>query len=144
MTTTTPTISALRTSEPRSASAKNLWRTGVTYGAAASVATLAVAAGARAADISLEVGGEAIPVAGFAQLSFVGAVIGTMLAVVFARRAAHARRTFVHTTLVLTVLSIVPDALVDAQVVTKVTLALTHVIAAAIVIPALASRLTDN
>lgn len=47
------------------------------------------------------------------------------------------------TTIVLTLVSIVPDVLVDAHAATKLTLALTHVIAAAIVIPALASHLTD-
>ena len=53
------------------------------------------------------------------------------------------RRTFVSTTLVLTALSFVPDVLADAQASTKLTLMLTHVVAAAIVIPALASRLAD-
>ena len=46
-------------------------------------------------------------------------------------------------TLLLTALSIVPDVLADAQVSTRLTLALTHVVAAVIVIPALASRLSD-
>ena len=48
---------------------------------------------------------------------------------------------FVVTTIVLTAMSIVPDVLADAQTATRLVLALTHVVAAAIVIPALASRL---
>jgi peptidoglycan/LPS O-acetylase OafA/YrhL len=58
-----------------------------------------------------------------------------------ARRARRPQHTFVVTTVALTALSIVPDALADATTGTRLTLALTHVIAAAIVIPALARRL---
>src|SRR2546425_596213 len=47
------------------------------------------------------------------------------------------------TLVALTTLSFVPDVLADAHVSTRLTLALTHVVAAAIVIPALASRLGD-
>ena len=90
-----------------------------------------------------EVGGEAIPVIGFAQLTFVAAIVGTVMAVVMSHRASRPRHTFLATTLALTALSIVPDVLADAQNATRLTLALTHVIAAAIVIPAISSRLAD-
>ncbi len=121
-----------------------MWGTGLVAGAAAAVGTSTVAALAHGAGVSLDVGGSSIPVAGFAQLTLVAAVIGTILALALSRRAAVPQRTFVRTTIVLTVLSIVPDGLVDAQVATKLTLALTHVVAAAIVIPALASRLNNR
>jgi hypothetical protein len=49
----------------------------------------------------------------------------------------------VATTLVLTGLSFLPDVFADAAAATKVTLVLTHVVAATIVIPALAARLAD-
>ena len=49
----------------------------------------------------------------------------------------------VRTTLALTAISFVPDALADASASTKVALVLSHIVAAAIVIPVLASRL-DN
>jgi hypothetical protein len=120
-----------------------VWRTGALAGLAASVATSAFAALAHAAGVPLKVSGEAIPPVGFAQVTYVAVIVGTILAVVLAHRAARPRHTFVSTTVVLTFLSIVPDALVDASVATKLTLALTHVVAAAIVIPTLASRLTD-
>lgn len=68
---------------------------------------------------------------------------GTVLAVVLSRRATRPQRTFVVTTVVLTALSIIPDVLADASTSTRFTLALSHVVAAAIVIPALASRLSD-
>ena len=122
---------------------KQIRRTGVLAGLAASVATATTAAVASAFDVSLRVGGEAIPVIGFAQLTFVAAIIGTVMAVVLSHRARRPRHTFVVSTVALTALSIVPDVTADAQTATKLVLALTHVIAAAIVIPALASRLTD-
>ena len=91
----------------------------------------------------IEVGGQAIPLLGFAQITFVAAIIGTVLAVVLSHRANRPQRTFLVTTIALTALSIVPDVLADAHTATRITLALTHVVAAAIVIPALSSRLSD-
>jgi hypothetical protein len=120
-----------------------VWRTGVGSGLLAAAATTAVAGLAHATGVSLDISGEAIPLAGFAQLTFVCTMIGTLLAAVFARRASRPRHTFVVTTLALTALSIVPDVVADAAVSTRITLALTHVVAAAIVIPALSSRLAD-
>ena len=59
------------------------------------------------------------------------------------RAARHPRRTFVRTTVALTLLSLLPDVLADAGASTRPTLALTHIVAAAIVIPRLARRLSD-
>jgi len=87
------------------------------------------------------VGGQAIPLLGFAQMTLVATMIGTLLAAVFARRATRPQRTFVVTTISLTLLSLVPDVIAEANTSTRLTLALTHVVAAAIVIPALATRL---
>jgi hypothetical protein len=89
------------------------------------------------------VGGEAIPLAGFAQITFVATVIGAVLASQFARRADRPRHTFLVTTVALTVVSFVPDVLADAQTSTKLALMVSHVVAAAIAIPLLASRLSD-
>ena len=138
---TTLTIEA-GTAEPRAA-VRPVWKTGLAAGLAASVATTATAGVAHAAGVSLAVGGQAIPLLGFAQMTFLAAMIGTLLAAVFARRATRPQRTFVVTTMALTLLSIVPDVLADAHVSTRLTLALTHDVAAAIVIPALASRLSQ-
>jgi hypothetical protein len=123
--------------------AKSLSGTGAASGVVAATSTVAVAAFARAIDVPLTVGGKAIPLPGFAELTLVAAIIGTVLAAMFARRANRPRQTFVRTTIVLTLASIVPDLLVDAQTATRVALALTHVVAALIVIPAIASRLAD-
>ncbi|MFC0032597.1 DUF6069 family protein [Micromonospora chaiyaphumensis] len=118
-----------------------LVRTGVVAAVAASAATMAVAAAGHAAGISLEVGGAPIPVTGFGVLTAVFSLTGVVIAALLSRFARRPRRTFVRTTVVLTVLSLVPDVIVDAGTATKALLMLTHLVAAVIVIPAVARRL---
>jgi peptidoglycan/LPS O-acetylase OafA/YrhL len=141
--TTTLAAPAINPTPARHSTGKQLRSTGAAAGLLASVATSTIAAIASALDVSLKVGGQAIPVLGFAQLTFVAAIIGTVIAVMMSHRASRPRHTFVMTTLALTALSIVPDVTADAHTTTKLVLVLTHLVAAAIVIPALASRLTD-
>jgi hypothetical protein len=144
MTTTTFSVPDTPQTRRTTGTAKQIWRTGAVAGLGASAATSTAAAVARACDVSLRVSGKAIPVLGFAQLTFVAAIIGTVLAVVLSRRAIRPRHTFVTSTVALTALSIVPDVLADEHTATRFSLALTHVVAAAIVIPALASRLRST
>ncbi|WP_433288972.1 DUF6069 family protein [Micromonospora sp. CA-244673] len=118
-----------------------LIRTGVIAAVAASAATMAVAAAGHAAGVSLDLAGAPIPVAGFGVLTAVFSLIGVVIAALLSRFARRPRRTFVRTTVVLTVLSLVPDVIADAGTTTKVLLMLTHLVAAAIVIPAVARRL---
>jgi hypothetical protein len=115
---------------------------GVVATALASAATPVVAAAGTAAGISLDVGGAPIPVLGFATLTAVFSLVGVVLAVALSRFGRHPRRAFVRTTVVLTVLSFVPDVIAPAAPATKALLMLTHVVAAAIVIPAVARRLS--
>jgi peptidoglycan/LPS O-acetylase OafA/YrhL len=142
-TTTTLTAPAINPAPARRSNSKQIRRAGAVAGLVAAAATSTTAALASSLDVSLKVGGQAIPVLGFAQLTFVAAIIGTVIAVVLSHRASRPRHTFVMTTLALTALSIVPDVTADAHTATKLVLALTHLVAAAIVIPALASRVTD-
>ena len=122
-----------------------LWRTGTVAGLAAAAATVAVAAVAHASGVSLETApGEAIPVLGFGQLTLMCTALGVLIARTLGRRARQPRSTFVRTTIVLTALSIVPDVILSAATSTKVTLVVTHLVAAAIVIPALARRLPER
>jgi hypothetical protein len=109
--------------------------------AGAGIATSAVAAGGQAAGISLDVAGAPIPVPGFAVLTVVFSVVGLLMALVMRRVARRPRTTFVRTTVALTVLSLVPDVLADAAATTVALLMLTHLVAAAIVIPTIARRL---
>jgi hypothetical protein len=118
-----------------------LIRTGVIAAVAASAATMAVAAAGHAAGISLDIAGAPIPVAGFGMLTAAFSLIGVVIAAVLSRFARRPRRTFVRTTVVLTVLSLVPDVIADAGAATRMLLMLTHLVAAAIVIPAVARRL---
>jgi hypothetical protein len=118
-----------------------LWKAGLVSGAIAAVATTVVAAVARAADVSLAIGGEQIPLLGFGQLTMVGALIGLAIAKVLSKRADRPQRTFVVTTVVLTALSLIPDITADTSNASKLVLMLTHVVASAIVIPTLANRL---
>ncbi|GAA1677136.1 hypothetical protein GCM10009733_087520 [Nonomuraea maheshkhaliensis] len=122
--------------------ARSLILSGLTATAVAGAVTAAVAAAGELAGISLVVNGAPIPVSGFATLTVIFSLVGLVLAAVLARRARHPRTTFVRTTLVLTALSLVPDVLVGASVTTKALLMVTHVVAAAIVIPAIARRLS--
>ncbi len=139
---TTSTVTSTTVKSPaRTARARSLWVAGLVSGAVAAVATTVVAAVARAADVPLAIDGEQIPLFGFAQLTLMGAVIGTVMAVSFNKWARRPHRTFVVTTVALTALSLVPDVMADATTGSKLVLMLTHVVAAAIVVPTLAKRL---
>ncbi|WP_422774379.1 DUF6069 family protein [Plantactinospora sp. WMMC1484] len=107
----------------------------------ASAATMAVAAAGHGAGISLDISGAPIPVTGFGTLTAIFSLVGVIMAALLSRFARRPRRTFVRTTVVLTVLSLVPDVIADAAPATKALLMLTHLVAAAIVIPAVARRL---
>ena len=108
----------------------------------AAVATAVVATAGRAVGISLAVSGAPIPVSGFAVMTVIFAVLGLVIAVALRRFAHHPRAAWLRATVALTALSFVPDALADAAVSTKALLMLTHLVAAAIVIPAVARRLS--
>ncbi|MCA2218922.1 DUF6069 family protein [Jidongwangia harbinensis] len=133
---------ATRTAAPAATSTiRPLIGTGVLAIAVASAATSAVAAAGHAAGISLDVSGAPIPVLGFATLTAVFSLVGLILAAVLSRVARRPRTVFVRSTVVLTALSLVPDAIADATTATKALLMVTHLVAAAIVIPAVARRL---
>ncbi|MFI5842164.1 DUF6069 family protein [Catenuloplanes sp. NPDC051500] len=107
----------------------------------AAVATAAVAAAGRAAGISLDVAGGPIPPSGFATLTVVFSLVGLVIAAGLRRFARRPRSTFVRVTVVLTLLSLVPDVIANAGWATRLLLILTHLVAAAIVIPVIARRL---
>jgi hypothetical protein len=136
-------MSATNTTVPAITSTTgSLVGTGVVAAVLASAATTTVAAAGSAAGISLDLAGAPLPVSGFAVLTLVFSLVGVVLAVVMSRKARRARSTFIRTTAALTALSLVPDVIVDAAPATKALLMLTHVVAAAIVIPAIARRLS--
>jgi Family of unknown function (DUF6069) len=113
-----------------------LVRAGVLSGVAAAIAATVIAALARAGDVPLKIDGERVPTAGFAQLTLLGAALGVLLAAVIRRR-----HRFVGVALAATALSLVPSLALPDHAATKSVLVLTHLVAAAIVVPALARQL---
>jgi peptidoglycan/LPS O-acetylase OafA/YrhL len=143
MTTITPTTFGTTAVAEVVGTRRPVWRAGVVSSLVAAGAAMIVVAVARAGDIPVAVDGEEIPILGFAMLVVVGALIGIGLAALLRRYADHPRRTFTVVTVALTALSLVPDVLADASTGSKLVLAMTHVVAAAIIVPSIASRLAD-
>jgi len=121
----------------------SLWKTGLKAGLVAAVATTGIGVVASAVGVSFEIEGEAIPMAGYAQMTLIGAVLGILLATAFRRWAKHPQSTFVRTTVALTALSVVPDLTMGFDAASAATLVVAHVVAAAIIIPRLAARLAE-
>jgi hypothetical protein len=139
MTITTP---AVTTTDRNTRSTTSLRRTTVGVGLVAAAVTTGAAATVHAAGVPLAVDGQ-IPIAGFAQMTFVGAVIGGLILAVLNRRSTGPRRRFVHATVALTALSCVPSIGLPPDVATKIALVTTHILAAAIIVPVLARHADD-
>jgi len=120
-------------------STRLLVRTGALAGAIAAVCTTVVAAIASAADVSLEVSDEPIPIPAFALWTFIGAAVGVVLA-----RLLRERRRFVVVTTVAVGLSLIPAIAAPDDTATKAVLVGTHLLAAAIIIPTLSQRLATG
>lgn len=121
-----------------------VWFHGAAATVAATVVVTALAAAASAAGVSFETAGSPIPLLGFAQLTAFFSLIGVAMAAVMARVARRPRRTFVVTAVVLTVVSLVPDATFGFDVASALTLMALHVVAAVIVVPVVARRLAEE
>lgn len=135
VTATLPTTTAT-TTEARAArtAGRVSWRRGAVVAVAAAAASTAVAGGFQAVGHTLSVTDGPIPLLAFGQMVLVFTVVG----IVIARHTSRA--AFLRVTVALTVLSCVPDLALGDGVLSKAGLALTHVVAAAIVIPRLARR----
>ena len=118
-------------------STRRLVRSGALAGAFAAVCTTVVAAIARAADVSLEVNAEALPIPAFAWWTIIGAALGVVLA-----RLLRERRRFVVVTTVAVGLSLIPAIAAPDDAATKAVLVGAHLLAAAIIIPTLSRQLT--
>ena len=128
-----------------------LWQVGGLSAVAGAVAAELFAQICKAFDVSLSVGSsgastaEPIPFGGFATVTLLWGAVGTVLAIALARWAKHPARTFVVTTVALTVLSFAAPLTAGAtDTSTKIVLMVSHVVAAAVIIPALALRLAHN
>lgn len=117
--------------------------TGIAAALAAMVATTASAALAQAVGIDFEIpeDGETIPLAGFAFVTGFFSVIGTVIAAAFLRWSVRPAERFVQTAVTLTAISLAPPLLCGASAAATIALVGLHLVAAAVVIPALARSL---
>lgn len=122
---------------------RTLPRTTVLVGLGAAVVVTGLAAAADVAGVPLAIDGEVIPIAGFAQMTFLGAVLGGVMVALFNRFSAASRRRFVQTAVALTTLSCVPSVMLPPDTATRIVLVATHVVAAAIIVPVLARSAHD-
>ncbi|MFJ8467238.1 DUF6069 family protein [Streptomyces swartbergensis] len=151
MSVTTPQTQARTESRtPGFLSKRPVWLVGVLATLAGAVVTEAFALVARAAGVPMEAASpraeEAaeIPVGGFGGGVVFWSVAGIVLAVVLARWAKQPARTFTVTTVVLTALSLAGPAVAPHTATsTQIILALSHVVAAAVIIPLVARRLSQ-
>ena len=139
--TTTPTVT--EPEAPITRPGRPLWRTTVGVGVVAAAVTTALAAVAHATGVSFEVDGELIPLLGFAQMTFLGAVLGGLILAALNRWSRAAQRRFVQTAVALTVLSCIPSVLVPDDTATTFTLVALHLLAAVIIVPVLARHAHD-
>jgi hypothetical protein len=132
MSVTTPSTTASTTVTTGPGS---LWRSTVLVGLASAAVITALAAAVRAAGVSFEVDGETIPLLGFAQMTFVGAVAGGLLVAALNRWSHAAARRFLTVAAVLTALSCIPSIALPDDAGTKVALVTLHLVAAAMIVP---------
>jgi hypothetical protein len=117
--------------------------TGVLATLAAMVATALAGALAQVVGVDFEVpeGGETIPVPGFAVVTGFFSVAGTVIALALLRWGARPAERFVRTAVTLTVVSLVAPLVSGAAALTIVALMGLHLVAAAVMIPALTRSL---
>jgi len=135
----TATTTLTRT-HPTTRTTWSLRRTTLVVGVAGAAAATVAAAVFHAAGVSFDVDGE-IPIAAFAQMAFIGALAGGLIATILKRRSVSPPRRFVQITAALTAVSCVPAIALPHDVATKLALVTTHLVAAAIIVPVLARKL---
>jgi uncharacterized protein DUF6069 len=164
MSATTPQIQTTITQTPSSSSSSTrssrfipslatrpVWQVGALAVVAGAVVTEAFGLAARGVGIPMEAASpgathaEEIPVGGFAGGVLFWSVAGIILAVALARWAKRPARTFFVTTVALTALSLAGPAVAPHTATsTQLVLAVSHVVAAAVIIPPLTRRLSHR
>jgi hypothetical protein len=134
ITSTSPDVTGGRV---RSRLASTLPRATLLFGVLAATVTTAAAAVLRAGGVPLSVHGK-IPLASFAQITFVAAVIGGVLIAVVNRRSSAPRRRFFQASIGLAALSLLAPAAFADTASSKIALVGLHLVAAAIIVPLLA------
>jgi hypothetical protein len=127
-----------------------MWAAGAVAGAVSSLVVIGVVAIAEGLGVPMEVAEnstnqpEQIPLSGYGSLILVSTLVGLLLATAFDRWARRPRPAFVITALVLTAVSFAFPATTTATTATKVMLGITHLIPAALIIPAIAAHLPSR
>jgi len=126
-----------------------VWQVSAFASVIAAVATELYGLAARAGGVPMSAAGfgqttaTPITVGMFAMGTLLCAFLATILAMILARFAARPARAFAGTAVALTALSLaVPLSAADTATATRLTLAGAHLLAAAIIIPAVSRRLT--
>jgi hypothetical protein len=115
--------------------------TGVKAALVAMVATTLVAALAQAVGVDFEASDAAIPLSGIAVVTGFFSVVGIVIAVGLLRWSSRPAERFVWTAVSLTVISLLPPFLVEANPATTASLIGLHLVAATVMIPTLAKCL---
>jgi hypothetical protein len=135
-------MTAIATRPVRTVRTAGLWKTVAASAIAAAAATEALVALAGAAGSTVAIQGEELKPGGCSVMVVLCVLAGTAVLAVVRRWAMTPRRTWVRATVALTVLSFVPDLTVpDTSTSSRIVLMTAHLVAAAIVIPAVARRL---
>jgi len=142
-TLTPSTVTAVPSTPATSPRTRGLRTTTLVSGLVGAAVTTAAAAGLHAAGVSFEIDGEMIPILGFAQMTFVGALIGGLLLAVLNRRSDAPGRRFLQVSAVLTAVSCLPSVAWPDDAASQLTLVALHVLAAAIIVPVLARHAAD-
>ncbi|GAB2985299.1 hypothetical protein GCM10023080_058600 [Streptomyces pseudoechinosporeus] len=153
MTVTTPQTQTIAQSPSSTLSlaTRPVWLVGVLATLTGAVVTEVFALIARGVGVPMDAASPGakeaaeIPVGGFAGGVVFWSIAGIVLAVVLARWAKRPARTFVVITVALTALSMAgPAAAPHTATSTQIVLAVSHVVAAAVIIPVLARRLAQH
>jgi hypothetical protein len=129
---------------------RRMWVVGLGAALVSSLVVIALVAVAEAVGVPMEVAESAtkepeqIPLLGYGVVILGATLAGLLLASAFGRWTARPRLVFVITASVLTAVSIAFPATTTATTATKVMLALTHVIPAALIVPAIAAHLPSR
>lgn len=112
--------------------------------AAAATTLVAIADGAVGVDFEVPDNGQSIPLSAFPASAFLLSTLGVAGAVLIYRWSRNPAPTFVRVALTLTLLSLTPPVFTGANAATSLSLILAHLVAAAIVIPVLASTVRER
>jgi hypothetical protein len=138
-------MTAIATQSATAVRTAGVWKAVAGAALAAAVATEALVALAGAAGSNVAIQGQELKPGGCTVMVLLCMVAGAAVLAGVRRWATNPRRTWVRATIALTVLSFVPDLTVpDTSTSSRIALMTAHALAAAIVIPAVARRLSAS